>query len=156
MSRALTSALLGAAVVSSLALASCGDDSNDQSGPATDTTVEPSNGPTTVEPSDADGGGATSVAPNGEEVEVLALDNNFRPEEIEIVAGTTVVWENGGRNDHNIVPADDSDSWGVDIEQFRPGDVYSYAFTTPGEYPYYCTLHGTADFGMIGTVVVTG
>ncbi len=119
------------------------------------TTVESASGSTMVEPPDDDGG-PSSVAPNGEEVEVLALDNNFRPEELEVEAGTTVIWENGGRNDHNIVPADDSDSWGVGIEQFRPGDVYSYAFTTPGEYPYYCTLHGTADFGMIGTVVVTG
>ena len=87
---------------------------------------------------------------------MLALDNNFRDEEIEIVAGTTVVWENGGRNDHNIVPVDDTADWGVDIEGFGPGDVYSHAFTTPGEYLYYCTLHGTADFGMTGTVVVTG
>jgi plastocyanin len=153
MSRALRSALLGAAVLSTVALTSCGDDSTAESDAVT--TVESASGSTTVEPPDDDGG-PSSVAPNGEEVEVLALDNNFRPEELEVEAGTTVIWENGGRNDHNIVPADDSDSWGVGIEQFRPGDVYSYAFTTPGEYPYYCTLHGTADFGMIGTVVVTG
>jgi plastocyanin len=153
MSRALRSALLGAAVLSTVALTSCGDDSDAESDAVT--TVESASGSTTVEPPDDDGG-PSSVAPNGEEVEVLALDNNFRPEELEVEAGTTVIWENGGRNDHNIVPADDSDSWGVGIEQFRPGDVYSYAFTTPGEYPYYCTLHGTADFGMIGTVVVTG
>ena len=153
MSRVLRSALLGAAVLSTVALTSCGDDSNAESDAAT--TVESASGSTTVAPPDDDGG-PSSVAPNGEEIEVLALDNSFRPEELEVEAGTTVIWENGGRNDHNIVPADDSDSWGVGIEQFRPGDVYSYAFTTPGEYPYYCTLHGTADFGMIGTVVVTG
>jgi plastocyanin len=154
MSRVLERALLGAAVVSSLALASCGDDSDAETG--TDTAAESASDPTTAEPSDdGDDGVATSVAPTGEEVEVLALDNNFRPEEIEIDAGTTVVWENGGRNDHNIVPVDDADAWGVDIEEFHPGDVYSFTFATPGEYPYYCTLHGTADFGMIGTVVVT-
>ena len=72
------------------------------------TTVESASGSTTVAPPDDDGG-PSSVAPNGEEVEVLALDNNFRPEELEVEAGTTVIWENGGRNDHNIVPADDSD-----------------------------------------------
>jgi plastocyanin len=152
MSRALRPALLAAAALSAFVLTSCGDDSNGESDAAT--TVGSASGSTTVEP--PDDGGPTSVAPNGEEIEVLALDNNFRPEELEVEAGTTVIWENGGRNDHNIVPADDSDSWGVDIENFGPGDVYSHAFTTPGEYPYYCTLHGTADFGMIGTVVVTG
>ena len=38
---------------------------------------------------------------------------------------------------------------------FQPGDEYRYVFTEPGEYPYHCTIHGTHDIGMIGTVVVT-
>ena len=87
---------------------------------------------------------------------MLTLDNNFRPEELEVVAGTTVRWDNGGRNDHNIIPVDDTQDWGVDIADFEPGEVYEHVFTTPGEYAYYCTLHGTATAGMIGTVVVTG
>ncbi len=97
-----------------------------------------------------------SVPANGDVVEVLALDNNFRPEELEVVAGTTVRWDNGGRNDHNIIPVDDTQDWGADVADFEPGEVYEHVFTTPGEYPYYCTLHGTATAGMIGTVVVTG
>jgi plastocyanin len=130
-----------------LVFSSCGSDGPDEDA------VAPSE---TVSETVATDHSATEVPVNGEEVEVLALDNNFRDEDIEIVAGTTVVWNNGGRNDHNIVPADNTDSWGVDVEDFAPGDVYSHAFTSPGEYAYYCTLHGTADFGMIGTVVVTG
>ena len=46
--------------------------------------------------------------------------------------------------------------WGVDIAEFAPGDVYQHVFTTPRTYAYYCTLHGTATAGMVGTVVVTG
>ena len=153
MPRVLKPALLSAVVVSAVVLSSCGDDNNADS--VADASNAPSSDETAADQS-VDDDVVTSVAPNGEELDVLALDNNFRDEEIEIVAGTTVVWENGGRNDHNIVPVDERAGWGVDIEEFRPGDVYSHTFTTPGEYPYYCTLHGTADFGMIGTVVVTG
>lgn len=106
---------------------------------------------------DADGGAAVETyPPNGETVEVLALDNSFREETIEIEAGTEVVWDNRGRNDHDVLPTDESQDWGVEVEAFAPGDTYATIFDTPGEYPYYCSIHGTKDVGMIGTVIVTG
>ena len=37
---------------------------------------------------------------------------------------------------------------------FHPGDIYGHVFTTPGTFAYYCSIHGTAKAGMIGTVVV--
>lgn len=100
-------------------------------------------------------GAADAVEANGIIVDVIARDNSFLPEEIEISAGTEIRWENRGRNDHNVLPADDASGWGVDVQGFAPGDVYSEVFATPGTYPYYCSLHGTSDFGMIGTIVVT-
>lgn len=135
-----------------LAVSGCGDDSNVDANPAESRTSVESADTTDV----PDDGAGASVPANGEVVEVLTLDNNFRPEELEIVAGTAVRWDNGGRNDHNIVPVDDTQDWGVDIAEFTPGDVYEHVFTTPGTYAYYCTLHGTATAGMVGTVVVTG
>ena len=48
------------------------------------------------------------------------------------MAGTTVRWDNDGRNDHNIIPVDDTQDWGVDIDDFDPGEVYEHVFTTPG------------------------
>lgn len=139
--------------VVALAVGACGDD--DGTGAATPTDAE-SSGTSAETTAAADDGADESVPANGEVVEVLTLDNNFRPEELEIVAGTAVRWDNGGRNDHNIVPVDDTQDWGVDIADFAPGDVYEHVFTTPGTYAYYCTLHGTAEAGMVGTVVVTG
>lgn len=139
--------------VVALAVGACGDD--DGTGAATPTDAE-SSGTSAETTAAADDGADVSVPANGEVVEVLTLDNNFRPEELEIVAGTAVRWDNGGRNDHNIVPVDDTQDWGVDIADFAPGDVYEHVFTTPGTYAYYCTLHGTAEAGMVGTVVVTG
>jgi len=143
---------LAVAAIAALAISACGDDSNVDANPTESDSSGESAGTTDV----VDGGASSSVPANGEVVEVLTLDNNFRPEELEIVAGTAVRWDNGGRNDHNIVPVDDTQDWGVDIAEFAPGDVYEHVFTTPGTYAYYCTLHGTATAGMVGTVVVTG
>ena len=86
--------------------------------------------------------------------EVTALDNSFRPENIEVAVGTEVVWTNKGRNEHNVLHVD-GDDWGVEVDDFQPGAVYSHTFGESGVYRYYCSSHGTTDAGMIGTVVVT-
>ena len=91
------------------------------------------------------------VTPN-ETVTVQAIDNTFRPDRIEIAPGTEVVWVNGGRNDHDLMT---DLGFGVTAAKFGPGAEYRHVFTEPGEYPYYCTIHGTPQVGMIGTVVVT-
>lgn len=98
----------------------------------------------------------TTPSPPGPAVTVQALDNSFRPETVTVSVGTEVLFDNRGRNDHNVLPSDGGDEWGVQVEEFRPGDQYTVTFDEPGEYPYYCSIHGTADVGMIGTVVVTG
>jgi plastocyanin len=90
----------------------------------------------------------------GVTVEVQAVDNTFRPEAIEVAAGTEVVWTNEGRTDHDIRMVD-GDDFGVSREDFTPGDEYSFRFTEPGTYAYYCTLHGTESAGMTGSVEVT-
>ena len=46
------------------------------------------------------------------------------------------------------------ETWGAATEDFKPGADYTWVFTAPGTYAYYCTIHGTKDAGMIGTVVV--
>lgn len=96
-----------------------------------------------------------TTAPLAGTVEVKALDNTFIEETVEVSVGTEVVWRNGGRNDHDIVPVMDDQSWGIALEDFTPGDTYAHVFAEPGEYRYYCTVHGTADVGMTGTVIVT-
>jgi plastocyanin len=86
---------------------------------------------------------------------VTALDNSFRPENIEVAPGTEVVWTNKGRNEHNVLHVD-GDDWGVEVDDFQPGATYSHTFDEPGVYRYYCSIHGTTDAGMIGTIVVSG
>lgn len=93
------------------------------------------------------------VKVEGTEAAVIALDNSFRVENIEVAPGTTVRWDNKGRNEHNVLPVKGS-GWGVEVDAFQPGDTYQRSFDTPGVYHYYCSIHGTTDSGMIGTVVV--
>jgi plastocyanin len=95
---------------------------------------------------------ADGSEPAGQTVTVQSIDNTFRPDRIEVAPGTEVVWVNRGRNEHDI--ASDS-GFGVAAADFQPGDEYRHVFTEPGEYPYHCTIHGTATVGMMGTVVVT-
>lgn len=90
-------------------------------------------------------------------MEVVAIDNNFLPQTLTVAAGTEVKFVNNGRNDHDVVPEGDLEvrTWGVLVEDFLPGDSYSYVFTTPGTYVYYCTIHGTSTAGMFGSIEVT-
>lgn len=124
-------------------------------------------------PDDADSAITTTIAtvpPNGESVTVQVLDNSYRPIDIEIVAGTEVVFDNRGRNEHNILPdsvkndaglaemmANDTSpaAWGVASTEFAPGDVFSHVFTAPGVYPYYCSIHGVPGVGMYGIIRVS-
>ena len=137
-------------------VSACTPDGNDPPLSRADTTTAPQ--PESTRPTATSALPAASAVeaaePNGETVDVVALDNTFRPERVEVVAGTTVRWENRGRNDHDVVPADDTVAWGVDASGFAAGDEYTRLFDTPGEYPYFCSIHGTKDAGMIGTVVV--
>ena len=65
-----------------------------------------------------DGGSGASGADlvEGVTVDVGVLDNTFRPETVDVAAGTVVVWENGGRNDHNVLPTE-GDDWGVEVDE---------------------------------------
>ena len=96
---------------------------------------------------------SASPAAPAEVVEIQALDNTFSPKEIVVAPGTEVHFVNGGRNKHNAQSITDGE-WGVADVDFRPGDDYTHVFDEPGEYRYFCSLHGTAEFGMFGVIVV--
>jgi plastocyanin len=96
---------------------------------------------------------STMVEPQSGTIEVQALDNRFAVRDVTITAGSTVRWSNDGTNRHDVVPAEGT-AFGVKPDDFPPDATYSFTFGQPGTYPYYCTLHGTATRGMIGSVTV--
>ncbi len=98
----------------------------------------------------------------------------FRPAEIEISVGETVVWANTGNRRHTVtayedqIPDDaeyfasggfDSEAAAIDGWQdgfgghIESGTTYEHTFEIPGDYHYYCVPHEPE--GMVGTVVVT-
>lgn len=94
----------------------------------------------------------SSVVATGVVVPVVALDNSFRPQALEVHVGDTVSWENRGNNDHNVLSIEGE--WGVEVTEFAPGAVYTHVFTEPGQYAYYCSIHGSQQAGMVGTITV--
>lgn len=87
-------------------------------------------------------------------VTVQARDNSFVKPYIEVSAGTKVTFDNKGRNIHDVVPTTDGAFAEIPPAEFDPGDSGSVTFTTPGDYAYYCSLHGTPTKGMIGAIRV--
>ena len=110
---------------------------------------------TTAPPAGEDVAPVPTFPANGATVEVRSLDNSFIAASVEVEAGTEIRWVNNGRNDHNVLPVDESLDWGVERDAFVPTDEYSHLFDQPGVYPYYCSIHGTKEVGMVGAIVVT-
>ncbi len=77
----------------------------------------------------------------------ITIDNfTFSPAELTVAPGTTVTWTNGDDIPHTVVSND---------KVFRSkvldtDDHFSFTFTKPGEYAYFCSIHPH----MTGKVVV--
>jgi plastocyanin len=126
-----------------LVTAACGDDDSTSGNTATDDASETTQSDVAFD--DLTGQG---------EVVIQVRDNSFVPEHAMVSAGTTVTFDNRGRNPHNAVPVEDGAFTEVPTESLQPGQAATVVFDEPGEYPYYCTLHGTETAGMVGTIRV--
>jgi len=70
----------------------------------------------------------------------------FLPQRITVKPGTTVTWTNDDDAPHTIASS-------AKVFKSRPldtGDKFSFTFTTPGTYAYFCSVHPQ----MTGTVTV--
>ncbi|MFC7156763.1 plastocyanin/azurin family copper-binding protein [Halomarina halobia] len=125
---------------------------------------------------DGNGGGGSGSDGNGggggtQTVE-MTDELTFEPKEIEVSAGTTVVWENVGSVGHTVTAYEDEipedaayfASGDFDSEQaaedgypdqgnITEGGTYEHTFETSGTYEYYCIPHEMN--GMVGTVTVS-
>jgi len=91
-------------------------------------------------------------------VTISVTDNGFEDRVIMVSAGTTVVWKNNGRNLHNIRPSVDTrqPGWFTEIpaEILDNGGAGSITFEMVGDFPYYCSFHGTPTRGQHGRLIV--
>jgi len=87
-------------------------------------------------------------------VEITAIDNSLEPRYVVVSPGTRIVWRNDGRNPHDILPSVDGAFPGATAAEMPPGATHTVTLTDPGDYPYYCSTHGTKHSGMNGAIRV--
>ena len=91
-------------------------------------------------------GVAASALPTRAAMEV-AIDNfAFGPTEVTVPAGTTVTWTNHDDIPHTVVSTDKV----FKSKVLDTDEKFSFTFSTPGTYPYFCSIHPK----MTGKVVV--
>jgi plastocyanin len=75
-------------------------------------------------------------APSGIEIKI---DNfNFGPMTLTVAAGTTVTWTNNDDVPHTVVSEDKTT---FKSKALDTGEHFSYTFSKPGKYPYFCSVH---------------
>jgi amicyanin len=78
----------------------------------------------------------------------VSIDNfSFAPKELTVKAGTTVTWTNRDDIPHGIASSNNAFKRSPALDT---DESYSFTFTTPGTYQYFCYLHPH----MVGSIVV--
>ena len=78
----------------------------------------------------------------------VSIDNfTFTPNALTVKAGSTVTWTNHDDIPHGIASSDNTFKKSAALDT---DDSYSFTFTAPGTYQYFCYIHPH----MVGTIVV--
>lgn len=68
----------------------------------------------------------------------VKIDNfTFGPAQLSVKTGTTVTWINEDDTIHTVVAT----GKGFKSQALDTDDKFSFTFTTPGSYEYFCSLH---------------
>lgn len=126
-----------AALLAPLVFGACGGGDSEPAGEATDTTAPSSSGESADSGSDA--------ASSGDAVQIV--DFTFKPETLEVAAGTTVKWTNEDKFAHTATADDKS----FDSGNMDEGDTFEHTFDEPGTFDYICSIHNS----MTGSVTVS-
>ena len=68
----------------------------------------------------------------------LTIENfNFTPADITVAPGTTVTWTNNDDVEHTVTSS--TNAFGSSA--IETGNSFSFTFTQPGAYSYFCSIH---------------
>ncbi len=82
---------------------------------------------------------------------VLMGESCYEPLSLTLPAGSTVVWNQMGIIEHNVVAEEGS----FQSSLLTRGETFEHMFSAPGRYPYYCSLHGgPGGKGMAGAIII--
>ena len=85
---------------------------------------------------------------NQEPNTVIIKDFAYMPQELNIDAGTIVTWKHDDKVVHDVVATNPPGSFAN--ENMQRGDKFTFTFSEPGEYEYYCSIHPS----MRGKIIV--
>ena len=95
---------------------------------------------------------APMVTATGKDAAVNIKDLLFGPKALKVKVGTKVTWTNQEAVPHTV----DADDGGFSSGNLTQGQSFSFTFSKPGTYRYYCAYHGgKGGEGMSGVVKVT-
>ena len=80
------------------------------------------------------------------EAVIEIINFSFTPPLVTIPVGTTVTWVNRDDEPHTVLEGDKL----FKSHALDTGDKFSFTFSTPGTFKYFCTIHAH----MVGMVVV--
>ncbi|GBD19181.1 Amicyanin-alpha [bacterium HR27] len=144
--------------VAVMLLASCGQSPRSatvQSGGVTDGYGSYDYGPSLASPARSSSPSIVTTAPapgrqptvtSTGTVEIRIVNFDFKPAEVTVPAGTTLVWRNVSPTTHTVTAKDGAFDSGL----LEGGKDYSVTLTQPGTYEDWCTLHPE----MVGRVIV--
>jgi plastocyanin len=90
---------------------------------------------------------ALATPPSNATSAEVKIDNfSFTPATLTVSAGTTVTWTNHDDIPHTVV----SDDKSMKSKALDTDDKFSFSFSKPGTYSYFCSLHPK----MKGVIVV--
>jgi plastocyanin len=95
--------------------------------------------------------GSPKVAANTQQpgtAEVKVDNFSFGPVALTVPVGTTVTWINRDDIPHTVVSTDDSKTFKSKV--LDTDEKFSFTFSKPGTYPYFCSIHPK----MTGKVIV--
>ena len=94
-------------------------------------------------------GDATASAPASQPSTMVKIENfAFLPKEVDVAVGAAVTWQNADDVPHTATCKDDPQTF--DSGALDTDGKFTFTFTKPGKYPYYCKVHPH----MTGVVIV--
>jgi plastocyanin len=82
---------------------------------------------------------ASHVAARQAKPTVMIKDYAFSPKALTVTVGTTVTWTNMDSAPHTVTVSSGPEKF--DSGTLQKGDSFSFTFTRPGTYSYYCAVH---------------
>lgn len=86
-------------------------------------------------------------------VEIEIRDNVFDARFFRVDPGTRIVFVNRGANAHNVRPSAEG-AFPPILDDAIDSGPQALVLDAPGDYPFYCSIHGTSTRGQTGYVIV--